>query len=218
MPKKSESTIKELIYNSILEGIFNCEYQPGQILNEKVLMEHYNCSKSPVREALVSLCDENVLRNIPRYGYEVVRITQDDVNDMIHCRYLLEGGMLKLFFNNLHKAQIEKLSEVNSTCCNTHQDVWIHWEHNSAFHLQLMAFSRNEYSYNILKRLMSRMKCAYAQFYWGKWDENTTPVDTKHHMDIISAIEKKDLNMTLDALRLDLQDFGNMTCVLEKLF
>ncbi len=217
MSKKNEPTIKDLIYNSILEGIFSCEYRTGQILNEKELMESYNCSKSPVREALVSLCDENVLRNIPRYGYEIVRLTQDDVNDMVRFRYVLEGGMLKLFFNNLHKNQTEKLKEVNESCA-TQQDVWGHWECNSAFHLQLIAFCRNDYSYGILKRLMARLKCAYAQFYWGKWDENTTPEDTKHHIEIIDAIERKDLNSTLEALKLDLQDFGNMTCVLESIF
>lgn len=44
-----EPSLKEKVRNAILEGIFSGEYQPGDILNEKSLIEKYECSKSPVR-------------------------------------------------------------------------------------------------------------------------------------------------------------------------
>ena len=71
---KGKDSLKDAIYNAILESIISQEYRPNQVLNEKTLVEKYGCSKSPVREALVSLCNDNVLRNIPRYGYEVVNV------------------------------------------------------------------------------------------------------------------------------------------------
>ena len=64
-----------------MEGIFSGEYKPNQILNEKELVEKYGCSKSPIRDALITLCNEGVLRNIPRYGYEVIRLTKEMVED-----------------------------------------------------------------------------------------------------------------------------------------
>lgn len=42
-----EPSLKEKVRNAILEGIFSGEYQPGDILNEKSLIEKYECSKSP---------------------------------------------------------------------------------------------------------------------------------------------------------------------------
>lgn len=49
---KNEKSLKDTIYNAILEDMFSLEYKPGDILNEKALVEKYECSKSPVREAL----------------------------------------------------------------------------------------------------------------------------------------------------------------------
>ena len=71
-----ERSLKESIYDKILESILNYEFKPNQILTEKDLVQRYGCSKSPVREALISLCTDSVLRNIPRCGYEVIRLTK----------------------------------------------------------------------------------------------------------------------------------------------
>ena len=87
---KSEMSLKDTIYNAVLEDILSMEYRPREILNEKTLIEKYDCSKSPVREALIALCSDNVLRSIPRYGYEVVQLTVEDINEMIQFRYIFQ--------------------------------------------------------------------------------------------------------------------------------
>ena len=68
----SNTTLKENIYNSIWDGIVNGEYDSNYIFNEKALVEKYKVSKSPVRDALIELCSDGILRSIPRYGYEIV--------------------------------------------------------------------------------------------------------------------------------------------------
>ena len=76
-----EKSLKDQVYESILEDIFQGNVSPGDILNEKALLEKYHCSKSPVREALMALCADGILKNIPRYGYEVVRLSKEDIYD-----------------------------------------------------------------------------------------------------------------------------------------
>ena len=61
-------SIKEQIYYAILEDILHGEYRSRDVLNERSLVEKYKCSKAPVREALLLLCNDHVLRSIPRYG------------------------------------------------------------------------------------------------------------------------------------------------------
>lgn len=60
---KTKESLKTQIYNAILNSIFSGEFKPGQILNEKELVEKFGCSKAPVREALIALCSDNVLRS-----------------------------------------------------------------------------------------------------------------------------------------------------------
>ncbi|MBP1920428.1 GntR family transcriptional regulator [Youngiibacter multivorans] len=206
----SELSLKENIYNGILENIFNHKYRANQILNEKSLVEEFGCSKSPVREALIALCNDNVLRNIPRYGYEVVKLTMDDVKEMLQFRYFIESGILKLFYTKITPNQILKLREIDERCNLSLNRVWDHWECNTEFHLKLISFSNNDYIYDELQRCMSRLKRAYAQFYWDKWDENEVPLDTKNHSSIIDRIESRDINGIISALRKDIDDFAGM--------
>ena len=41
---KTKESLKTQIYNAILDHIFSGEFKPGQILNEKELVEKFGCS------------------------------------------------------------------------------------------------------------------------------------------------------------------------------
>ncbi|MEA5010292.1 MAG: GntR family transcriptional regulator [Angelakisella sp.] len=205
----SERSLKESIYDKILEGILNYEYKPNQILTEKDLVQRYGCSKSPVREALISLCNDGVLRNIPRCGYEVIRLTMDDVNEIQNFRRVLECGILRQCYKRITPKQLERLRELNR-CCTDSRDMFQHWEHITAFHLQLMMCSQNQYAYLQLQRAMAVMRRAYAQFYWDKWDATSPPLDTQNHQKILDALENGDIDLAVTALDNDLNDFGEV--------
>lgn len=205
---KKEMNLKSIIYQSILEGIFSDEYKPNQILNEKELVEKYGCSKSPVRDALITLCNEGILRSIPRYGYEVIRLTKETVEQVLQYRFILESGYLRLSYKNITKEQIEQLRQVD-LLCNQHEDsIFEHWDKNQEFHLKMISLSGNNYAVQELKRSMDLLKRAYAQFYWDKWDNTIVPSDIKCHKDIIECLEKKDIEQAIVHLATDLDDFG----------
>ena len=63
-----KETLKERVYRGIYEAVTNGEYRPNDILTENQMIEKFGVSKSPVREALVELCKDGVLINIPAYG------------------------------------------------------------------------------------------------------------------------------------------------------
>ena len=53
---------KQMIQHDIVQDIIRGEYLQTGLLSERQLMEKYGVTKSIVREALVELCSENVLR------------------------------------------------------------------------------------------------------------------------------------------------------------
>ena len=208
--------IRDTVYKSILDSIFSLEFKPGEILNEKNLIEKYACSKSPVREALLTLCNEGVLRSFPRCGYEVVRLTRDDIFEMIQYRYALECGILESTYNQLVECQLEHLEFLDAQCHEGALDAWEHWNNNSAFHLALIGFSGNSYALEALKRCLCRLKRAYAQCYWNRWDTSISNNDTKNHRRIIQAIRDRDFPTIKNALALDLNDFGALGIEVQK--
>lgn len=207
---KEYSSLKDTICHAILEDILSHEYGPKEILNEKTLVEKYGCSKTPVREALLSLCNDNVLRNIPRYGYEIVRLSTDDVRDMLQFRYILESGILSAYLTKFTDSQIARLSAIDEQCTAAGNDVWLHWACNCEFHMKMLTFSNNNYAVEELKKCMDRLKRAYAQFYWDNLDSVSLSMDTRNHSGILQSLREKDLEKLLTHLKSDLNDFGGM--------
>jgi GntR family transcriptional regulator, rspAB operon transcriptional repressor len=54
------------------------------------LVEQYGVSRSPIRESLLRLEQENLVTVLPRQGYLVRSITASDVEEMLHLRSLVE--------------------------------------------------------------------------------------------------------------------------------
>ena len=84
--KYSNNTLKDTYYDIILQRVIRDEYKSGDIITEKSLVDEFNVSKSPIREALISLCNERLLKSIPRFGYEVMSISEQTVSEMLDYR------------------------------------------------------------------------------------------------------------------------------------
>ena len=83
-------SLTDRVHDQILELIIKNATEEEMVLTEKKLMELLGVSKAPVREALIKLCSEDVLINVPRFGYRVVRMTEKDARDAKQMRMLLE--------------------------------------------------------------------------------------------------------------------------------
>lgn len=199
-------TLKEKVYMMLLDSIVSGEYTSDQVLNEQELINKFGVSKSPVREALLVLCNEGILQNIPRYGYKIHNFTISNIRDILEYRLVLESYCIKKSFKNISEENINALRSIEDLS-KQEQDVWYHWNINTNFHLTLASFSGNEYIYNQLEKSMNLLKIAYAQFYYSKWNSTSMPNDLKNHSQIISGLEEKDLEKVLLHLKYDLQDF-----------
>ena len=77
------ATIKSRIVEAVIQDIIDGRYSSNDIITEKELIERFNVSKSPVRDALIELCANEVLKNIPRYGYQIVHIGREKMQRII---------------------------------------------------------------------------------------------------------------------------------------
>ncbi len=180
----SESTIKSRIYNAIWNDIIDGVYDWDYVFNEKSLVEKYQVSKSPVRDALLELCKDNVLRSIPRYGYEIVRIPEKQLREMIEMRVLIETASLRACFFNLTQAEFNLLREYNlrSRLLLLDKDATARdlWDDNMQFHRQLYSFSNNEFGMSILERCMQMQTMAYMQLYRFTRDSHKVMTSSSH--------------------------------------
>lgn len=203
---KTSKSLKEQIYEQIIDGIVSGEYKGGQILNEQELVQRYNVSKSPVREALTILSSEGILTSIPRYGYQVISFNLSNIRAIMEFRAVLEDYVLCKSFPALTPASIAHLEELALQTSES-GDIWEHWTLNENFHLALSSLAENEYLYLQLKKAMHFLKLAYAQFYWSHWNNASLPNDLKNHSRILNCLKAGDLELARIALKDDLADF-----------
>jgi len=204
-----EPYTKPMIQHDIVQDIIKGEYLQTGLLSERQLMEKYGVSKSIVREALVELCSENVLRSIPRYGYEIVTLTEGEVRDILKFRVLVECNSLPVVLKQARHDELEEMAAYTRTSPSGDQDVWDAWDNNSKYHLQLIAMGGNRYCYDQLKRSLSILKRAYAQFYWDQWRRVRFHFNSEHHIQITDALMRGDLETARHVLEEDISSFGN---------
>lgn len=108
----SNTNLKDKAYEIIKQKIANCTYQPGQFLIESELMNEVGASRTPIREALNKLEQENLVTIMPKRGVIVNDVTLGLVNEIFEVRLLFEPYIIKNYGRNISKDSLKKQKEV----------------------------------------------------------------------------------------------------------
>ena len=104
------------IYDTILNRILYGEYAPGEILNEQVLADEFNVSRTPLRKVLFRLEWENLLRVVPRTGAIVTEIEFHKMRHVFQIRFELEDLAGRLAAQNIHPVQLDRIQKLIQDC------------------------------------------------------------------------------------------------------
>ncbi len=207
-PMKTDS-LKDRVHDQILEMIIKNASTEDMVMNEKRLAELLDVSKLTVREALIMLCSEGVLRSIPRYGYLVIQVQESERQEAVWVRKLLETEALKCSFPSLGKEQMSALeNQIRSASVKKNVDVWKVWEDNEEFHLLLASFANNRVLNACLKNCLDMLKRFYAQNYWKSRNTLNASVDAGSHQDIYEELLAGNLQKGLELLERDIVGGG----------
>jgi DNA-binding GntR family transcriptional regulator len=113
--RPNKGSLKEEVYYGIRQDIMEGTFLPGDLLKERELAEKHGVSKTPVREALSMLEQDNLVRTIPRAGYMVTALTLRDLKEIHQLRITLESMAARLATDNLTDEEIEELARMTST-------------------------------------------------------------------------------------------------------
>lgn len=82
--------LRDDLYAAIRTSILDCRLPPGTELREQALAGQYGVSKAPVRDALLRLEQERLVRVRPRQGYQVAPVSVAEARDLLQFRAVLE--------------------------------------------------------------------------------------------------------------------------------
>ena len=98
-------------YTGIKEKIIDCTYAPGSFLDSIYLAQTLGMSRTPVREALTMLEQEDLVTIVSQKGVMVQNITLKNVRDVYATREMIEPQMILCYGKDIPKETLEDCRE-----------------------------------------------------------------------------------------------------------
>jgi len=102
-------SLKDHVYNYISDRINEGLLKPEEKINEKVIMDDLNISRTPVREALIQLSTEGYLENIPRKGFIVKQVDTEKSKEIYALLGVLDAFAAELAFDYITEKDIVRM-------------------------------------------------------------------------------------------------------------
>jgi DNA-binding GntR family transcriptional regulator len=148
---------KNEVYETLRFKIVTNTIGPSEILNEKDLMEQFEIGRSPLRDVLFKLQEEELLITLPRLGYMVSPLDISEVRELVELRRKLEGFAGALAAERIVPSQIDELKtliqEKEHASPPAHEAQNISDDFDSQFHHIIYDATGNRKLVKILKAL-----------------------------------------------------------------
>ena len=106
---RSPNPIRERVYAHLRKAVLSGRIPTNERLVEAQLASQLGTSRTPIREALHKLELENLVSSIPRVGYVVKGLSEEDVNDICDIRSVIEGLAVKRAMSQITEKNLERL-------------------------------------------------------------------------------------------------------------
>ncbi len=156
---KKRKLLREHVYTGVKSAIIGGDFQPGKRLIEERLAADMATSRTPVREAIQKLEKEGLIFRLPRGGFAVKAVTEDEVEEILGLRSILEGYAAYLATSRITDAELKRLDEIiarEDACLkNLNVDEFIRLD--GEFHDVLYRAAKNARLYGLLNDLRDYM-------------------------------------------------------------
>lgn len=103
--------LKEIAYQSLRNDILTGKIPGGTHITESSISNQLNVSRTPVREALQRLTQEKLITALPRAGYIVEDMSNEDIQDLFSARFEIEALMIKKAARYISADELKMLEE-----------------------------------------------------------------------------------------------------------
>ncbi|MEL6382581.1 MAG: GntR family transcriptional regulator [Cyanobacteria bacterium J06626_18] len=190
LPKPTE----EMVYTELHDAICERQLLPDTKLGEALLAEHFGVSRTIIRQALLRLAGDGLVRQEPRRGAFVARISLEEARQIYAAWRLVESTIIREVTKSVTSEQIQVLRQLiarERQACDE-KDYPLLTRLSMQFHINLAALSRNAYLGDFLKGLIPLTALAY--FY----DVKHMPLCTEdEHSQILNCIEAGDTEQAI---------------------
>ena len=191
--------MKDIAYDQLKELIINGTFAPGSIVLENSLLECTGMGRTPVRQALNRLEQENLVCILPKKGIQITKISMFDIANIYELRKLIEPLAARLAARNIDPAKLIPFRQafLQRTSLDNFQEYAVI---DRAFHDQVNAASENSLLH---KRLMNvfdlnaRIRTLSKKKVLNRYEQAR-----REHLNLIDALMKGDAKQAEAIMRI----------------
>ncbi|MBT3259940.1 MAG: GntR family transcriptional regulator [Deltaproteobacteria bacterium] len=195
------TNLRDQIYDILKRRIVLRQIESGKKINEEDLAKSLGVSRTPIRETLLRLEHEGIVKIIPRRGAFVVSQSKEKVMDLFEVREVLEGLVAQLATKNMNHELLDRLKrclEKISSGDGDNNRLLKYTPADVEFHATLLEASDNE----LLKSMMESVNVHLQMVRLRTVALPGRPEQTvKEHYEILAAIEKKNSSLAEKLMR-----------------
>jgi DNA-binding GntR family transcriptional regulator len=195
-------SLTDKVYEAIRNAIILGELAPGSLHSVQALAATLETSRTPVREALLKLADQGMVRFERNRGTRILQTTIHDLEEMFSLRLLLEvpathRATQQAGPNDLRQLR-QALKAMRRLAASKSTTPRQHLEPDAQFHRTIMQASGNKRLENIIQTLFD-LQMARGVSTWGI---NRDTIDIYNdHEDIYRKMEARDAMKAAIAMR-----------------
>jgi len=185
--------------------VFN-EYLPGSVLNVRELAKQFHVSPTPVREALIRLESEMLVKRVPNKSVQVTELSLQDIRDIFEARLTLTDTVAVLATNRINREQLMRMTKLTERM-RMEKDKTRLLQLDYEFHSLVSEATGNRVIGDILRTLRNQVTRLWL--FVGESDGYS--VNRASEFDEIRAsLERRDAEEARVLLRKHIQEFADL--------
>ncbi|HUG83029.1 MAG TPA: GntR family transcriptional regulator [Euzebya sp.] len=178
--------LKDLAAAHIRLQIANGELHPGERIDQDAVAEEVGISRLPVREALIQLESEGLVRVIPRRGVVVEALTPEDIRDTYRMYGFASGIAAERAARHATDDDLRVLGDLLGKMDQTSDRAELE-QLNDQLHARINQLGMTARLRSILRALAPSL---YSGFFYG--DQEWVHRARQEHDEIVSALLRRD--------------------------
>lgn len=188
--------LSEQAYDKLKHLILENNFRVNQQLLVEDAVEICGFSRTPVREALLRLQEDGLIKLQPRHGLRICALSRRDIEELYELIAHLEVTAIELCIHHgLNSAQIRQLREQteNMRLALEEEDIYLWADHDRHFHELIFEFTENSRlietakKYNEQNKRCKDMVIKLRPMPWDSIAEHNRLVDNIENRDADSA-------------------------------
>jgi DNA-binding GntR family transcriptional regulator len=205
--------LTERAYRQLEEAIVTLDLRPGEVVTETALADRLGLGRTPIREALLRLAREHLVRIMPRRGIVVAEIDVSAQLRLLDVRRALERVVAHAAASNATAAEQARFAEIADDMMHASltDDAASFMRLDAMFNAMMLCAARNEFA----TAAMGTLHGLARRFWFMHWRRSADlPLAARLHAEVARAVAagKPDAAVRAsDALLAYLEEFTRAT-------